>query len=170
MLKAVTTALVLIVSLVFVADLSAAKKDRRHNGQPGGQPNFSRIDMMVRGLTLTEEQKTKVADLKKVYDPKLKENRTKFEGLMTEEQKKASKEAMDKARADGKKFKEVWEAGQAAAKFTPEQKAKLEEAKKATDALQKEVREKVMSILTPEQKEQLKKAREEMKKKRSEIN
>jgi Spy/CpxP family protein refolding chaperone len=170
MFKAVTTALVLGMSLAFVADLSAAKKERRHNGPPGGQPNFSRIDMMLRGLTLTEEQKTKVAELKKVYDPKLKENRTKFEGLMTDEQKKASREAMDKAKADGKKGKDIWEAGQAAAKFTPEQKAKLDEARKASQVLEKELHEKVVSILTPEQKEQLKKAREEMKKKRPEVN
>ena len=105
MWKAVSTVLVLVLSLVFVADASAQRRERRRGGREGGQPNFSRVDMMVRGLTLTDEQKTKVAELKKEYDPKFKENRAKFEGIMTDEQKKASKEAMDKARADGKKGK-----------------------------------------------------------------
>jgi Spy/CpxP family protein refolding chaperone len=170
MWKAVCTVLVLVLSLVFVADASAQRRERRRAGREGGQPSFSRIDMMLRGLTLTDEQKTKVAALKKEYDPKFKENRAKFEGITTDEQKKASKEGMDKARADGKKGKEVWDAGTAAAKLTPEQKAKLDEARKASEALDKEVRDKVMSILTPEQKEQWKKIREDMKKKRTEVN
>ena len=83
---------------------------------------------------------------------------------MTDEQKKASKEAMDKARADGKRGKEVWDAGQAAVKLTPEQKTKMDEAKKASEALDKELREKVDAFLTQEQKDQLKKMREEMRK------
>jgi len=46
----------------------------------------------------------------------------------------------------------------------------MDEGKKATEALDKEVREKVMNILTPEQKEQWKKIREDMKKKKTEVN
>jgi Spy/CpxP family protein refolding chaperone len=170
MWKAVSTVLVLALSLVFVADVSAQRRERRRGGREGGPPNFSRVDMMVMGLTLTDDQKTKVAELKKVYDPKFKENRTKMESILTDEQKKARKEAMDKARADGKKFKGVWDAGQAAVKLTPEQQTKWDEAKKAGDALEKEVREKVDAFLTPEQKEQQKKMRENMRKRTGEVN
>jgi Spy/CpxP family protein refolding chaperone len=167
MLKAVlSTALVLTLSLVFVADASAQRKERRREGRPGGRPNFSRVDMMVMGLTLTDVQKTKVAELKKEYDPKFKESREKLDSILTEEQKKARKEAVDKARADGKQGKEAWDAAVAAVKLTPEQQKKMDEAKKASDALDKEVREKVEALLTPEQKEQQKKMREEMQKRR----
>jgi len=170
MLKAVSTVLVLALSLVFVADLSAAKRERRREGRQGGQPEFSRVDMMVRGLTLTDEQKTKVAELKKEYDPKFKENRTKFESILTDDQKKARKEAADKARVDGKKGKEVWDASLAAVKLTDEQKAKMDEAKKTMEALEKELHEKVKAMLTPEQQEQMKKAHEEMHKHKAEVN
>jgi Spy/CpxP family protein refolding chaperone len=168
MLKAVSTVLVLAVSLTFVASLSAQVKERRHDGHKGGQPKFSRIDMMLRGVTLTDEQKTKVAALKKEYDPKLKEGMTKAESIVTPEQKKAGREAGEKARADGKKGKEAVEAVEAAMKLTTEQKTKMDEAKKKMLALDKELREKVMGLLTTEQKDQLKKAREEMRKHRPE--
>ena len=167
MLKVASTVLVLALSLVFVADLSAARRERR---RPVGQPEFSRVDMMLRGLTLTDEQKTKVAELKKEYDPKFTENRTKFESILTDEQKKARKEAADKARAEGKKGKEVWDAALAAVKLTPEQKAKMDEVKKTKDTLEKELHEKVNAMLTPEQKEQLKKAHEDMPKHKAEVN
>jgi Spy/CpxP family protein refolding chaperone len=170
MLKAVlSTALVLALSLVFAADASAQRRERRRDRQ-GGQPNFSRVDMMVMGLTLTEDQKAKVAELKKEYDPKFKENMTKADGVLTDDQKKARREAVEKARADGKSRKEVRDAAEAAVKLTPEQKTKLDELKKAGDALGKEVHAKVDSILTQEQKDQQKKMREEMLKRRGQIN
>jgi Spy/CpxP family protein refolding chaperone len=165
MLRVISAVLVLGVSLVLVADLSAGIRDRRRVAHQDGQPNFSRVDMMVRGLTLTDAQKAKVAELKSVYDPKFKENRAKIDGLFTDEQKKARKEAVEKAKADGKNRKEIWDAGEAAVKLTPEQKAKLDEMKKTGETMTKEVREKVKALLTPEQLEQWKKIREDMKKK-----
>jgi Spy/CpxP family protein refolding chaperone len=167
MLKAFSAFLVLALSLLFVADVSAQTRERRRGSRQGGRPNFSRVDMMVFGLTLTDEQKAKVAELKKEYDPKFTENMTKSQGVLTDEQKKARREAAQKARADGKNRKEMQEAIDAAVKLTPEQKKTQEELKKAGEALTKEVQAKVDSILTAEQKEQQKKMREEMQKRRS---
>ena len=46
----------------------------------------------------------------------------------------------------------------------------MDEAKKTSEALEKELREKVKAILTPEQQEQMKKAHEEMHKHKAEVN
>ena len=157
MLKAVTSVLALVVSLVIVGNLSA-QENTRPMGRRGGQSLLERIEK-IKGLNLTDDQKSKLADLKKEYAPKVKEAAGKVEGVITDEQKKARDEAMKTARDAGKKGREVFEAGTAAMKLTDEQKTKLADARKAMETLTKEIREKVTSLLTPEQKEILKKAR-----------
>ena len=57
-----------------------------------------------------------------------------------------------------------------AMKLTDEQKAKMAEGRKAMGELTKEIREKVTKLLTPEQQEVLKKARENMRRQRPEVN
>lgn len=160
MLRVASTVLALVVALMIAGNLSAAEQKRRHDGPRGGQSGVDRVDMMLKGLTLSDEQKTKIDAVKKEYAPKFKENGEKFDGILTAEQKKARKDAVDAAKAAGKGRREIWEAGTAAVKLTDEQKAKMAEAMKAMQPVQKEFREKIMSVLTPEQKEQVKKNRE----------
>ena len=104
---------------------------------------------MVKGLNLTDQQKTQYEALKKEYAPKVKEATQTLENVLTPEQKKARQEAVKAAKAAGKSRKEVWKEAQAAVKLTDQQKAKLAEARKAGEALRKEIRGKVMAILTP---------------------
>ena len=80
-------------------------------------------------------------------------------GIFTADQKKARDEAAKAAKDAGKSRKEVMEAGRAAMKLTDDQKAKLADDRKESAALAKEVREKAMSILTADQKEQVKERR-----------
>ena len=115
------------------------------------------------GLTLTAEQKAKMDELCKDLGPKLMTIMKKMDTL-TPEQKKAQAEAMKAARDAGKKGKEAADAVAAALKLTDEQKAKQAEMRKEMAPLEKELREKVMAVLTSEQKEQLKKKAEGAKK------
>jgi Spy/CpxP family protein refolding chaperone len=167
-MRVAKTVLALAVALVMVGSLVAQDKEKkapREGRRPGGM--LGRVDEMVKNLNLTDEQKAKLEEIKKEYAPKIKELEQTREGILTPEQKKARQEAMKAAKDAGKSRQEVWQAGQAATNLTAEQKAKMAEGRKAGEALQKEIREKVMSILTPEQKAQLEQVNKERKHRRS---
>ena len=119
---------------------------------------------MFKGLNLSDEQKAKFEELKKEYQPKRKALGEKMRDILTDEQKKARAEAHKAAKEAGKKGKEIRAAVKDAVKLTDEQKAKFAELRKEMQALGKEMREKRMEILTPEQKEILKKKFEQRKK------
>jgi len=146
-MRVVSSMLALAVSLLFVGPLWAADqtcpttKPACHGHGSCG---------MLKGLNLSDEQKAKVKELWKEYQPKFKEAAG---GVLTTEQKKARDDAIKAAKDAGKKGPEVFKAVRAAVKLTDEQKAKMKEAMKP---LRKELHEKVMAILTPEQQGQLK--------------
>jgi Spy/CpxP family protein refolding chaperone len=166
MLKMVSAALASLVSLVLLGNCAVAQPPQPpHGGPRGNQSIFERIEK-VKGLNLTDDQKSKIAELKKEYEPKLKEARAKLEGVTTAEQKQARDKAVKEARDAGKRGREVFEAGTEAQKLTEEQKTKLGAAWKALGDLNKDVHGKVMNLLTPDQKELLKKAREERRSRR----
>jgi Spy/CpxP family protein refolding chaperone len=124
---------------------------------------------MLAEIELTAEQKAKLEALKKEMGPKLMEARKKTEGILTEEQRNARAEAQKAARAAGKTGQEARAAAEAAVKLTDEQKTKMAAARKAAGELQRQVRDKVMALLTPEQKETIKaKMKERLKKLREE--
>lgn len=174
MLKTLNVLFALAVSLVVAGNLMAADKEKKPRPD-GRHAQFSQFPMIerlanVKGLNLTDDQKTKLEALKKEYQPKNKEARAKLDSIVTDEQKKARDEAMKAAKAAGKKGREVFEAGRAAMKFTDEQKTKMQEAFKAMGELRKEINGKVMNVLTPEQKDLLKKMRPPRKERKLEIN
>ena len=150
------TALTLVVALLIACSVLAAEKKCDVKKAPAC-PAAQRVDKWVAGLTLTDDQKTSLTDLKKEYGPKLVAAIKKMD-VKTPEQKKATAEAVKEAKAAGKKGKELHQAVDAAVTLTDEQKTQLADAKKDVGALEKELRQKVMSVLTPEQKEQVKKA------------
>jgi Spy/CpxP family protein refolding chaperone len=146
---------VVVVLLVACTALAAGKKGDK---KPATCPAAQQVDEMTKGLTLTGEQKASLADLKKEYGPKLMDAQKKVDCVMTPEQKKAALAAVKEARAAGKKGKEVHDAAAAAANLSDEQKTQMADAKKAAGALKKDLGKKVMSVLTPEQQAQVKKA------------
>jgi Spy/CpxP family protein refolding chaperone len=160
-MRLVSTVLAVSVSLMMVGSLSAAEEHKAPQGRRPARPMAAQWEML-KSLDLTADQKAKLEELKKEYGPKFKEVWQKMDSILTEDQKKARAEARKTAEAAGKKGPEVWKAAQAAVNPTDEQKAKLAEARKAMAALGKEVHEKVMAVLTTEQKEQLKKSRQAM--------
>lgn len=155
-MRSARIALALVVALAITCPVLAAGKACAVKKAPAC-PAAQRVDKIVEGLTLTDDQKASLADLKKEYGPKLVEAIKKTD-VKTPEQKKAAAEAAKEAKAAGKKGKELHQAIDAAVTLTDEQKTQLADANKAVKALDKELRQKVMSVLTPEQQAQVKKA------------
>ncbi len=159
-MRVVRVALILVVALLMVCPVLAQEKKRERKGGRGG---FDPVQMMLRGLTLTDEQKAKIEDVKKEFAPKVEEARKKMD-VLTPDQKKAREEAVKKARDEGKSRGEIRAAAEAAVTLTDEQKAKRAEAGKGMRAVIEEERAKIMPILTPEQKAEVEKRMAEMKK------
>jgi Spy/CpxP family protein refolding chaperone len=160
-MRVVRVALILVVALLLACPAMAQEKKRERKG---GRGNFDPVQMMLRGLTLTDEQKAKVEDVKKEFAPKLDEARKAMD-VLTPEQKKARDEATKKAKDEGKTEREIRAAGRAAVTLTDEQKTKQAETMKGMRAVGEQFRAKIMDILTPEQKAEVQKRFDEMKKK-----
>ncbi len=134
------------------------KKGGRSREGRGGMMMGGSMDAfrMLDKLDLSAEQKEKVEALRKELGPKMKEAAKKADAILTDEQKKAREEAMKELRDSGKRGPEAFQAVQKAMKLTDEQQEKLREAQKEQMAMAREVREKVMGLLTPEQQEKVK--------------
>ena len=149
------TALGLAVSLLIAGSLWAAEEKQcpagKHPHPP--MPMLEHLDKALKGLNLTEDQKSQWEAVKKEYGPKFKEEWQKMESVLTPEQKKARQEAFKAAKAAGEKARDTRKGVHAAMNLTTEQKAKMDEAQKELEGLRKEVHEKTTAILTPEQKE-----------------
>ena len=146
MKKIITILTACVLTASFVAPAVAADKKKK-------APVAIKVP---KSIELTAEQKTKLDALNKEFGPKLAECRKKQASIITADQKKASKEAMKKAKADGKKGKELRAAVNAALAITADQKTKQTETKKAMAALNKEIKTQFAALLTDEQKAKLK--------------
>jgi Spy/CpxP family protein refolding chaperone len=128
----------------------------------GDESPMKRMSDAVAKLDLTSEQKEKLAELKKEYEPKFKEIREKLKGVLNDDQKKivadvqkTLKDATGEDRREafqkvGEKLREM--------NLTDEQKEKMRDIGQEGRKLGGEVREKVRDVLTDEQKEKLDKA------------
>src|SRR5262245_2882200 len=104
-------------------------------------------------LDLTESEMQKIAEIRKQYRPKTEEAAKQLEGLLTEQQKEARKEAIE---AD-KPRREVLQA----LNVTSEQKAELKNVGKELKDLVGNELEKIRGVLTAEQREEVKDLRSE---------
>ena len=146
MKKTITILTACVLALSFVAPAVAADKKKK-------TPVAIKVP---KSIELTAEQKTKLDALNKEFGPKLAECRKKQASIITADQKKARAEAMKKAKADGKKGKELRAAVNAALAITADQKTKQAETKKAMAALNKQIKTQFAALLTDEQKAKLK--------------
>ena len=147
MKKIITILTACVLTVSFVAPAGAADKKKKK------APTAVKVP---KGIELTADQKTKVDALNKEFGPKLAECRKKAASIITADQKKARAEATKKAKADGKKGKDLRDVVNAAFAITADQKAQQAETKKAMGALQKEIRTQFAALLTDEQKAKLK--------------
>jgi Spy/CpxP family protein refolding chaperone len=150
-MKLVSTAWTLVVLLAVVGSLRA-----QDQATPAHKPHPPAMGIPgLDKLTLTDDQKASLADLRKEYGPKMSELGAKIRAILTDEQIKARHEAEKEARAAGKSPKEIGEAVDAAMKLSDDQKTKMAEVRQEMQPLQQEFRKKVLAILTPEQRKQL---------------
>ncbi len=155
-MKSARVALGLAVVLLMASPVLAGpgkngpKKEKKAPPNPATQ--FA--EKVLKGIDLTDAQKTQLKEIEKEFGPKLADVVKKMD-VLTPDQKKARAEAAKAAKAAGKKGKEAREAVEAAVKLTDDQKAKMAEARKELGPLENQLREKVLAVLTPEQKEKL---------------
>lgn len=155
------TVLAVAVALLIAVPVLAQEKPKKGvGGRPGMRP-FAWQLRMLEGLNLSSEQKSKLDALVKEYAPKAEEAMKARQGVLNEEQQKAFRAAMRSAMEAGKRGKEMMDAAMAEAKVTDEQKAKFADAEKKSMEVQNEFNEKVRELLTPEQRDELKKKMEE---------
>ena len=146
MKKTITILSACFLAVAFVAPAVAADKKKK-------TPVAVKVP---KSIELSADQKAKVDALNKEFGPKLAECRKKAASIITADQKKARAEAMKKAKADGKKGKELRAVVNAAVAITADQKAQQSECKKAMGALNKEIRTQFAALLTDEQKAKIK--------------
>ena len=147
MKKTITILTACFMTVAFVAPAVAADKKKKK------APTAVKVP---KSIELTAGQKTKLDALNKEFGPKLAECKKKANSIITADQKKARAEATKKAKADGKKGKELRAAANAAVAITADQKAQQAECNKAMKALNKEIRTKFAALLTDEQKAKIK--------------
>ena len=162
-MRTARTVLTLTLALLITSPLWAADSKKKAEKKAPPNPAAERIKRMTEGLTLTAEEKTKLDAIAKECCPMFVDAGKKLMDVLTPEQKKARGEAAKAAKAAGKKGKEFNTAVDSAATLTDEQKAKQADLRKEMSAMEKDLREKVMAVLTPEQKDQLKELRKSKK-------
>jgi len=139
--------------MLSVVSSNGTAQETKKNGKKSQNASAGlQIFTLPKEITLTDDQKAKLEDLKKEHGPKLSELSKKMDESLTDEQKKARKEAADKARADDKKGKEFQAAVEEALKLTDEQKQKRSEVQPELAKLQASIREQIHAMLTDDQK------------------
>jgi Spy/CpxP family protein refolding chaperone len=128
----------------------AAMAQRQGRGNRGQRDAFA----LPRQIELTDDQKAKVAEIKKKYEEKYKAAQEKSK--LTEEQTTKQREAFRKAREEKKTGEDARKAVEEALGLSDDQKKGREEMA----SLRKEITTAIEGVLTDEQKAKLKELRE----------
>ena len=151
----------LIASPIFAEDKAAKKAERaaqkKAAQKQGGKGNVlaGPLAKQLEKANLTDEQKKQIEEIKAKYADKVAEAQKGVASVLTREQRQARQAAMAKAREEGKKGEELKAAVDAALSLSDEQKKSLAEAETKMKALQTEIRQSVLAVLTEEQKQTL---------------
>ena len=135
---------VLVVVVAITGQLHA-QQDRRPFGQV----------FALRGVELSEDQQSKVDELRQKYVPKLNEIQQKQRNLYTEEQRRTRGEAIQAARDAGKEGRKLRAAIDEAVQLTDEQNKQETALQKEQTDLLAQIQGELRSLLTPEQQRQL---------------
>jgi Spy/CpxP family protein refolding chaperone len=131
--------------------LEATKEDRQERRAEGLAERMAHFNE----LDITDGEMEKIAEIRKEYHPKMEKALKDLDGLLSDDQKKARREAL----TAGKKRREVL----ASLNLTDEQKAKVQTVGKEVAAIVREEMEKIRDVLSAEQKEKLQDLKEERK-------
>jgi len=144
----------IVCLLLILAVAGTVSADEKKKGK-GKQRTPKATQRFVAKMELSDEQKTKVAEIDKTFAPKLADLKKKKDAILTKEQMTAQREAQKAARAEKKKGPEARKAIAEAVKLTDEQKEKM----KTLEATQKEINKGVIAalkeVLTEEQQAKL---------------
>lgn len=144
-LAAVICALALVFTSCLFAQQDTTQRDRRPDQQFFTLP----------GIEFSKEQQAKVEAIRKVFLPKLTENQREWNGVITEEQLRARREAFQKARDAGKEGPELRDAVDKAVKLTAEQQKQQATFLEERNKLVADIRTQLMALLTEEQQARL---------------
>lgn len=144
-----------VLAGAFLTVSANAQKEEKKNKKKGPDPTAA-MAKKLEGVDLTAEQKTKWEAVVAEHGPKLKAAAEKLSKALTPEQVKARQEAMQAAKAAGKKGKEAEASIKEALKLTAEQQKAFDDAAKEQKDVQAAFTTAVTSILTDEQKEKAK--------------
>ena len=143
------TAIALLLS-VALGNVVSAQDNNQQNEQRQRPAPFQQF-FRLRGIEFSKDQQAKVEEIRKEFVPKLTENQGKWDGVITEEQQKARRDAFQKARDAGKRGRELQELVNAAIKFTDEQKKQRVTIQEGRNKLLGQIRKKLAAMLTDEQ-------------------
>lgn len=149
-MRLVRTMLTFILVMA-VAGPVLAKGGRAKGDNKAANREIANVLRFLKKVTLTAEQQTKVESLKSEYKPKVSDGLKKVDDALTPQQKQDKQAAKKKAKADGLKGKAAKAAVDAAVNLTADQKTQLSQAQSDLKATEKELRQKAIALLTPEQ-------------------
>ena len=146
------------------ADKAAAKQAKGAAKKQNGALDM--VFVFPKVVEPTDEQKTKLAALRTELGPKLLEAQKATAAVLTPEQRKIRRETTKANKDAGLKGKEARAAVMAALKLTDDQKKALETAEKTQAEVRKGIDEKILALLTDEQKAKVAEAKKPAKKKK----
>jgi Spy/CpxP family protein refolding chaperone len=146
-------ALLVVITSPLLAQDGKGKKKRNANAATARQ--LKDVEDKLSSLDLTDEQKRKVDDLLASYKQKFADVQGKAPKL-SKEQRQTQKEVTEKAKAEGKKGKQLQAEIAAALNLTDEQKKQREEAGAERKRLLASLKKDLAEVLTPEQAKVLK--------------
>ncbi len=160
-----TVAMLVLAAPVHAED--AKKADKAAKGAAKKQAEaLDTVFMFPKVVEPSEEQKTKLAALRTELGPKLTEAQKAVATVLTPEQRQIRRDTTKANKDAGLKGKEARAAVMAAMKLTDEQMKSLDTAEKAQAEVRKGIDEKILALLTDEQKAKVAEAKKLAKKKK----
>ena len=145
-----------IVLILFLSS-SVISQERRPDTrriQQRRQVPFQQV-FQLPGVEFSEDQRAKADDIREKYMPRLMEIQREHDGILTEDQRRQLRRALQDARDSGKRGKDFRDAVDAALKLTDEQKEKMAANQKARFELTGQIQEELRKLLTEEQRRRL---------------
>ena len=138
--------------IAFTLSAGSADAAKEKGKKKGAEGAASPVFTIPKEITLTADQQAKLDEIKKEKGPKIADLTKKLDSVLTDEQKSARKEAVAKAKTDGKKGKDAAAAVDEALKLTDEQKKHRSELQPELAKLQLSIKEQIHGLLTDDQK------------------
>lgn len=144
--------LVCLTLMVLIAGNTLADEtEKKGKGRKRAARKPTPTQRFVAKLELTDEQKVQVAGIDKQFGERFGKLQKEMNDLLTDDQKKAQREAQKAVRADGTKGADARKAVEAALNLTEEQKAKRKVQMKAQQTLNGEIIAALKLVLTEDQ-------------------